>query len=414
MRRIRNLQDVVDWRLCIGCGACAVACRHGNVQMVHISSEGFRPRFHKGCGDCCDCLPICPGYRVDGGLVTGPTRAGEEDFGPALAIWEGWAADPGIRRRGSSGGVLTALAIYCLEEAGYRGVIHAGMDPGRPWMNRTFVSRTRDDVLARCGSRYAPSSPVEGLNQIKGEPGPFLFIGKPCDAAAVMELRQRDPVIQAQVPLVATFFCAGTPSTRGTLNLLAELDVGTEKVKAVHYRGDGWPGEFRVYAESGAQGRWLRMPYLESWGKLTSYRPLRCHLCPDGTGQVADLACGDAWQHFDGEGSDPGRSLVVARTEAGRSLVLAAARAGRVVLGDSSRSEVRAAQPSLLGRRVDLFGRLAALRLLGAPAPEFPGFGLRRVWASAGLGRRLRSVAGTWRRGLVRRWWTRVACRPEP
>lgn len=414
MRKIRNLQDVVDWRLCIGCGACAVACRSGNVEMVHISSEGFRPRFRHGCSDCSDCLPVCPGYRVDGELVTGRTRSGEEDFGPALAIWEAWASDPSVRWRGSSGGVLTVLALYCLEQAGYHGVIHAGMDPKKPWRNRTYVSRTREDVLARCGSRYAPSSPVEGLNLIKGEPGPFLFIGKPCDAAAVSELRRKNPVIGRQIPLVATFFCAGTPSTEGTLNLMADLGARLDHVTAVHYRGEGWPGEFRVQEGNGADVRWLRMSYAESWGKLTSRRPLRCHLCPDGTGQVADIACGDAWQRYRSEGSDPGRSLVLARSEGGRSLVLAAAKAGWLVVGDCSRSEVQVAQPSLLGRRVDLFGRLAALRLLGAPAPEFPGFGLRRVWISAGLGRRFRSVTGTWRRGLVRRWWRRTACRSEP
>jgi coenzyme F420 hydrogenase subunit beta len=345
---------------------------------------------------------------VDGELVTGPTGSGEEDFGPALAIWEGWAADPVVRRRGSSGGVLTALALYCLERAGYCGVIHAGMDPDQPWMNRSFVSRSREEVLARCGSRYSPSSPVEGLNQVEGERGPFLFIGKPCDAAAVSELRSREPAVGRRIPMVATFFCAGTPSTDGTLNLMAQLGVQAGEAKAVHYRGDGWPGEFRVCVENGGHGRWQRMSYAESWGKLTSYRPLRCNLCPDGTGQVADIACGDAWHNFEVSGSDPGRSLILARSEAGRSLVLAAVSAGWIVVEASTRSVIRAAQPSLLGRRVELFGRLLGLRLLGAPTPEFSGFGLRRMWASAGLGRRFRSVAGTWRRGLQRRWWARA------
>ncbi|GAB4114343.1 MAG: hypothetical protein Kow001_15690 [Acidobacteriota bacterium] len=175
-------------------------------------------------------------------------------------------------------------------------------------------------------------------------------------------------------------------------------------MRAVHYRGEGWPGDFRV---SGGNGE-LRMSYGESWGKLTSYRPLRCHLCPDGTGQVADIVCGDAWHHYREGGCDPGRSLVLARSATGTSVLMAAAAAGMLELVQSRREEVRAAQPSLLGRRVDLYGRLVGLRLIGTPVPRFCGFDLLRVWKSANVSRRFRSIAGTWRRGLLRRWWARA------
>jgi coenzyme F420 hydrogenase subunit beta len=321
MRSLKTLSDVVDWGLCVGCGACVYACKRGQVRMVHVESEGYRPVFDDAaCASCEDCVNICPSYRVNGNLEIGqlPKRPGiDDEFGSTLEIWEGWASDPEIRLRASSGGLLSALSLYCLEVEGFDGVIHAGMDATVPWMNSTYVSRDRKAILARSGSRYAPSAPCAGLGAIHEGSGPYVFVGKPCDTAAVCELRHRDAEVRKKVGLVLTFFCAGTPSTKGTLDLMDHMGAEVNRVSEVHYRGDGWPGRFRVIDHDGSAAKTLS--YMESWGRLTSYRPLRCNLCPDGLGRVADISCGDAWERY-GENGDPGRSIVLVRTERGRHI----------------------------------------------------------------------------------------------
>ena len=326
------------------------------------------------------------------------------DFGPARAIWEGWATDTDVRRRGSSGGVLTALALFAVEAAGFAGVVQTSMDPDDPLRNRTVISRSRAEILSCCGSRYNASSPVEGLRRLRQADGTYLFIGKPCDAAAVMEMRRALPWVNERVGLVAAFFCAGTPTPEGTRRLVERLGGDPDEVEELHYRGRGWPGEFRFRSKSG-ENRWTRLSYEESWSFLTSFRPLRCRLCPDGTGQAADLVCADAWHRFDSGAPDGGRSLVLARSEAGEDFVRAAWRAGRLTLEPSDRPSVSAAQLSLLDRRRDLWGRLAALRCLGIPTPRYEGFGLRRSWRQLPWRRRVRVFLGTLRRALLRTWW---------
>ncbi|MPY91438.1 MAG: glycosyltransferase [Luteitalea sp.] len=407
-RSLKTLSDVVDWGLCIGCGACAHACKKGGVRMVHVESEGFRPVFDDPhCQECHDCLDICPGARVNGNLTIGglakQTEA-DHELGPTLEIWEGWATDPDIRFRGSSGGLLSALSLYCLEVEGFAGVIHAGMDPATPWMNRNHVSRGRPDILARTGSRYAPSAPCAALSDIGRDAGPHVFIGKPCDTAAVSALRERDPDVQAKVGLVLTFFCAGTPSTSGTLSLMEQLGVNRSDVREVHYRGEGWPGNFRVIGP--AESNTKALSYEESWGRLTSHRPLRCNLCADGLGRVADIACGDAWEQYEQNG-DPGRSIVLVRTEKGRTILAGAVRAGYVTLERAGAENVLRAQSNLLDRRRGLFGRLLAFRLLGAPIPTYEGFSLFRSWRQIGLRAQLRTVLGTLRRIVQRGWFRR-------
>ncbi|HEU4687975.1 MAG TPA: Coenzyme F420 hydrogenase/dehydrogenase, beta subunit C-terminal domain [Vicinamibacterales bacterium] len=406
----KTLGEVVDWGLCVGCGACAYACKPGGIRMVHVEHEGFRPVFDDpACRECTDCVAICPGARVNGNLEIGSLPKPQEadhEFGPTLEIWEGWASDPEVRYKASSGGLLSALSLYCIEQGGFGGVIHAGMDPATPWMNRNHVSRDRDGIMARTGSRYAPSAPCSAIGNIEKSDKPHVFIGKPCDASAVSELRRRDPAVQRSVGLVLTFFCAGTPSTRGTLDLMDGLQSGPDRIREVRYRGEGWPGKFRVITETGEEKKTLS--YKESWGKLTSYRPLRCNLCPDGLGRVSDIACGDAWDQYEEDG-DPGRSLVLVRTELGRQILHAAMQAGYVTLKRVESGNVLKAQANLLQRRRQLFGRLLAFRLLGAPVPRFEGFSLLRSWLAIGPREQARTILGTMRRIVQRGWYRRRA-----
>jgi coenzyme F420 hydrogenase subunit beta len=394
------MKDVVDWGLCTGCGACYSACTEGAVTLISIESVGIRPRFNPPCGACNRCLSICPGYNVDGNLVIGSSKdsVADHEFGPALEIWEGYASDPEIRHQGSSGGILTALGLYCLERENMASVLHVGMNPEIPWMNQTVLSRTRAELLSRAGSRYAPSSPCEKLHDIEESEAPSVFIGKPCDTAAVEMLRRERPELDRKLGLVLSFFCAGVPSTRGTLDLIHSLEVPIEKVTTVRYRGQGWPGRFKVLSNEGTEAR--SYSYEESWGHLTAFRPLRCNICPDGLGRLADLSCGDAWEKY--SGGDPGRSIVLVRTERGRQLLQGAIEANYVTLVRVGGDEVLTAQQNLLQRRRELLGRLVGMKLLLVPTPRFEGFSLFYSWRGLSVSAKIRTVVGTIRRLLKR------------
>jgi coenzyme F420 hydrogenase subunit beta len=383
--------------------------------LVNIEAVGIRPQFQTAqCASCTDCLSICPGYRVDGDLETGgrpKTQEGDHEFGTALEIWEGSARDAEIRFRASSGGILTALALYCLECEGMEAVLHTGMDEEKPWLNKTVQSTTREELLARTGSRYAPSSPCEGLGSIEQGTGPWVFIGKPCDTAAVAALRRKRPELDQKLGLVLTFFCAGTPSTQGTLDLIESLDVAASEVNMVRYRGEGWPGRFKILYDGGTKEK--SYSYRESWGQLAGgYRPVRCHLCPDGLGRVADIACGDAWDKFEDDG-EPGRSVVIVRTRRGQEILRRAMNAGYVELKRVDQAAVLAAQPNLLSRRRLLFGRLLARRLLFLPSPSFEGFSLFRSWIRLPFPKKLRTVAGSLLRLMQRGQWRRQPAIPK-
>lgn len=375
--------------------------------MIPIDAVGNRPVFpvlDNGVVTETD-LSYCPGAGIDATRQAGtaPLTRAQHEFGPVLEIWEGYACDEEVRRRGSSGGVLTALSMFSLERRGAEMVLHTGRDPQVPWANRTVTSRNRLELLGHTGSRYAPSSPCEGLSDIVGGKGRSVFVGKPCDVAAVTALRGSRPELDSKLDLVLTFFCAGTPASSGAQTLIKQLGSDPTEVSHLDYRGDGWPGMFSLVKRDGDRNE---LTYEESWSRLTGYRPLRCNLCPDGLGRLSDIACGDAWHRYSNDGN-PGKSIILVRTERGRQVLAEARAAGYVYLERSNEQAVFDAQPGLLQRRREIFGRLLALRLLGIPVPQFRGLSLRKSWLQQPIRRQLRTIVGTLRRGIQRSWWRR-------
>jgi coenzyme F420 hydrogenase subunit beta len=322
-------------------------------------------------------------------------------WGPILEVWEGYATDPDIRSRGSSGGLATALTLYCIEKEGVHGAVLTAGDEKAPHRNTTLFSKNRSDILSTTGSRYSPASPCDSLKSIEDADGPCLFLGKPCDVEGLRKAQAMRPKLDKNLYAAIGIFCAGTPSTKGTLDLLRKHGLAVKDVDEIRYRGRGWPGQFAVRKNGHSEWNDLAS-YEDSWGFLQKYRPYRCYLCPDSTSEFADLSCGDPW-YRPTEG-DNGRSLVVVRTEKGRSIVAGAIEAGYVHLKIAAPDVLELSQKNLAHKRGAIWGRLLTLKMFGVPAPRIQGFLLFRNWLRLPVADKVRSIAGTARRIVKRHY----------
>lgn len=294
-------------------------------------------------------LKVCPGYETShdarGKVTDGYLEELRKGWGPIFEVWEGYAADPEMRYYVSSGGLASALALYCLEKKRMYGVLHTGADENIPYLNKTVMSRTKRELLERTGSRYAPASPCDGLEDVEKAPQQCVFIGKPCDVTGVRKAQRLKQKLSDNIDLAISIFCAGTPSTQGTLDLLKQLHPKTDEVELLRYRGQGWPGKFSIKIKGEAQTREV-MTYEDSWGFMQKYRPYRCHLCPDGTGEFSDIACGDPW-YREISSDEQGYSLALVRTPKGREILRGAIDAGYVVLKQVDPGILRKSQINL-------------------------------------------------------------------
>jgi len=410
--RISSIEDVVERQLCTGCGACAWA-EPQRFAMRDIPTFGRRPGYVDNPADSTGkALECCPGVGLthDYYSLSPPVLKDLEScWGPVLAVHEGHAADPIMREKASSGGLASALATFALERMGAAGVLHVGQDPAHPLMNAPTFSESRSDVIASCGSRYSPASPCEALSRIEESMAPSVFIGKPCDVAAVRMAAAHSEGLARNTAFTIGFFCAGVPSTRGLLDLLKQQGVkDPSQVTSMKFRGEGWTGNWvaKWHDAAGAERR-AELSYADSWGFLQAYRQWRCHICPDHSGEFADIAVGDPWYRPVTQG-EPGSSLIVVRTQRGCDILDAAVSAGYVTLTQQNVSHILPqSQKNLLKARGALWGRLTALRLAGVPVPNYEGFKTFEHWLKElSLFEKIQSVSGTlrriYRRGLRR------------
>ncbi|WP_210480615.1 Coenzyme F420 hydrogenase/dehydrogenase, beta subunit C-terminal domain [Naasia sp. SYSU D00948] len=389
---------------CSGCGACALVSSRVSLD---LDEDGFlRPSVAADCAvdaatdrrEARLFRRTCPGDRL--AAPRDPRPHDSATFGRYVQAWEAWAADPEVRFAGSSAGALTALSTWLVESGRAPSVVGAASDAERPARTVPVRITSRQEALAAAGSRYAPVGTVAGYDPS----GPAPLVGKPCEVSAARQLNEALGVPDAASPIRLTFFCAGTPSQRATESLAAALGVPADQAVSLRYRGNGWPGEFRVVGRDGTAGA---ASYEESWGRhLGRNLQWRCKICPDGTGGDGDISVGDFWRADENgypvfDDAD-GSSVVIARTERGRALVEAAIAAGVLVARPVSLDAVEAIQPLQRTRRETLLGRLAGRLAAGRRIPRYRGYGLLAL-AARHLSANLRAARGTRKRSLAPR-----------
>jgi len=403
---VRSLKKAVDRVVrnenCTGCGACALI---SDRITVSVDASGFnRPHVDEARESADERAEtrafraVCPGVRL-----TAPTPESDSvhpTFGRYVSAWHGVAADEQIRHAGSSAGVLTALSQWLVDTGRTASVVGSTQSTTDPLQTQVSRLTTSGEILSAAGSRYAP---VGNASLYSTDAGTNAMVGKPCEASAVSQLHDHVGTPPADRPVILSFFCAGVPRLDATVKLAGSLGYETADVRAVRYRGQGWPGSFTVTGRDDSEAS---LSYEESWGQhLGRDLQWRCKICPDGTGAHADISVGDYWA-ADDQGypiftNSEGASAVIARTWRGHQLLERAAADGVIVVQPVDLDDVARVQPLQVKRRQVLGGRLAGRMLGGRRVPRYRGYGIVRSMIRMPSAN-ARDARGTLRRTLSR------------
>lgn len=391
-------RTVAENGLCAGCGLCASVAGEQAIEM-RLSAGGFlRPSQKQPLPPAAAAViaDACPGSRVEHAPAA---KAAHVLWGPLVEVRAGHATDAELRRQGSSGGGISAIACWLLETGQIDFVAQIAVSDTDPLANELKLSRSRAEIIAAAGSRYAPSAPLSGLSALLDRGERFAFVGKPCDVAALRRYARHDPRVDQLVVCMLSFMCAGVPSIKGTHELLRKLGADVQGLSTFRYRGDGWPGMARAVMDD---GRVFETDYNSSWGTvLNKHLQFRCKICPDGTGEFADIVCADAWYGKDGYpdfAERDGRSLIVSRTPRGEALLQQAMGQGAVQAEALPVDDIARMQPYQVNRKQVVLGRVFATWLARRRAPAYRNLGLWRAALRANKIDWLRNAWGTYRR----------------
>ncbi len=350
-----------------------------------VKKGRYVPQWEKSrCNWCGLCYETCPGYSVD---FEGFSRVLFGDIPENLALgrylgcYVGHAVDKSVRYRSASGGLVSSLLVFALEQGLIDGALVTRMRRDDPLRPEPFIARTREEILSAARSKYCPVATNVALREILESDDRIAVVGLPCHIQGIRKVEQRIPRLARQIRYRISLACSMNFSFRGTERFLQNLGIAPESVAAFEYRGRGWPSSVLVRLKDGTE---RTIPFAECHRQLGPYSLWRCTLCSDMLGELSDLTCGDAWTKDPKRDRPPlgtlpevaqtdslGSSFAVSRTSEAEALLEHAASNGVVDLSELDVQDLLAGQNHALFKKQKLAARMLLCRLACQSVPQY-------------------------------------------
>lgn len=322
---------VIETGLCARCGTCIGICPQDCIE----ADDRLYPSLKEGasCNSCGICFKACPGHDVPFSTINkalhGKTTTTNDLLGIFKKIYIGHALDPSIRENSGSGGAISALLVFILDEEGIDGAIVVRMNKEKPWLPEVVVARTREEVLEAAQSKYTIVPVNAVLRNIRQ--GSYVFVGLPCQVHGLRKAMTIDKKLSKRIKYVIGNYCGLNTEYDATKAVVDKFGVDYKDIKKFEYRGGKWPGGMKITLKDDST---FFLPKFHSNYLTPMYYAKRCLLCIDLSNELADISVGDGWLMESKDGG--GWSTIIGRTERGLSLLKEAERKGVINLNEIS------------------------------------------------------------------------------
>lgn len=333
MARRENIEFVVKEFLCTSCGVCSGVCHSGAITLKLDDYGIYTPVVDEVlCDNCGICVKVCPGHGFDYPRhyrnIHGELPE-HQALGACIDAYAGYVNDQAVLQRAQSGGFVSGLLLYCLDQGIIDGAVVTR--PGResPFSFETIVACDRETLLEATGSIYNPVPAAEAVGFLRKHDGKFAFVGTSCQIQGMRKAERQFKELSEKVVLYIGLHCLGVFTYHFHEYLLHKTGVARGDVSRFRLRDKawrGWPCDMRLYDKSGnshdldaRKSRLIPRPYFTNW---------RCQLCFDKANEFSDVSCGDcripeAVSVFKERAYDVrnGLSEFVVRTERARKII---------------------------------------------------------------------------------------------
>lgn len=321
----KTIVYVVENELCTGCGTCVALCPKNAIKLqLNMKTHVYLPILNKElCTNCGICINVCPGHGVDfEALNKNIFRKSPDDtlIGNYINCYYGYSTDYNIRYNCASGGLITQLLIFALDEGIIDGALVTRMKMDKPFEPEPFIARTREELIEASKSKYCPVPANIALKEILDTEGKYAIVGLPCHIHGAIKAEMINNTLRNRVVLHLGIWCGTTCSFLATEFVLKKWRIDKEKVIRIDYRGKGWPGGMSIYLKDGGT---KFIPLADYWDiNFSSFSPYRCGLCCDASAELSDISFGDYRGHNMLSSEKIGVSGIISRTDAGETLLM--------------------------------------------------------------------------------------------
>ena len=305
---------------CSACGLCIEICPQNVIQLKLDAFGFYYPEIDEaGCIECGQCKLSCPQNLHD-------------TTNSILKTYTGYSTDCDLLKNSTSGGIIGALYQKILEQGGYVA--------GVKWDNvkscSFFLTNVEKETREFHGSKYIGAKTQKIYNKVKDKLNanfPVIFVGTPCQCAALRSYLKRD----YEQLLVVDFVCHGVSSSLVLERYIDLLEKENDKVRCYLMRSKekGYSSKTEKIIYYGEKS--LIEPFYQSvfgypFAANLSVREgcLQCKYA--STNRVSDITVGDWMVGLSEEEEQKGVSLVVVNTEKGSEIVQEISEEKRVVL----------------------------------------------------------------------------------
>jgi coenzyme F420 hydrogenase subunit beta len=255
-------------------------------------------------------------------------------LGCYLKCYLGHSANEEIRWNSTSGGLVTHILSYALEQGMIDGAIVTKMDEAHPLKPQVFIARTNRELLEAARSKYCPV-PVNSVIQeiLKSEESAkYAIVGLPCHIHGIRKAEQMNNRLRKRIVLHLGLFCTHTPTFLATRFLLSNYHIDEQEVLKLDYRGHGWPGDMSIWLTNEEK---VVIPHFSPLYLGVTFHqffiPHHCTVCCDKLCELADLSFGDAWLP-EVVNDKQGTSLIIVRNKIGEKILQNELKVGAVTL----------------------------------------------------------------------------------
>ncbi|MEL7669252.1 Coenzyme F420 hydrogenase/dehydrogenase, beta subunit C-terminal domain [Methanobacterium sp.] len=319
----KNILEITENNLCTGCGTCIPLCPSKAIKIQINSKKGiYIPNVNKlKCNGCGICYQICPGSEIDfEGLNKDIFNKKIEDpiIGSYIKSFTGYSKDPHIRYNSSSGGLITQILIFALNNNIIDGALVTRMRKDKPLEPEPFIARTEEEIIEASGSKYCPVPTNMVLDEIiKSSNEKFAVVGLPCQITGIRKAELINKTLKDKIILHIGILCNHTPNLVATEYFLYSKKINNNNIKKINYRSGGWIPKMEITFKNNESI--LENYWGDGFGQF--FYPIRCTLCCDIFALLSDISFGDAWLPEIEKIDKIGTSLIIIRNSRGENIL---------------------------------------------------------------------------------------------
>ncbi len=370
---LNKLREVINHNLCNRCGSC-VGLSQGKIVFSDKTGDYLPEIISEPDEKTADLIwQSCAGKEFDFQEFRKQIYTEGTPFhvytGSYQSISIGFAQNNEVRKQGASGGILSAILIWLLENKMIDGAVVTGMSAKEPWLSESFIATNAAQILEAAQSKYIITSVNEILPEIGRFQGRLAYVGLPGQVQSIRKLQQANHPWVQNIDYIFGPFYGNTLHFSSVSSFLRSYGYKDyTQITKLYFRYGEWPGNMRVEFRNGEV---IQLPKFHANYLIPFHILKNSLLCSDLSNEFTDISGGDAWAPVYVE-RGKGFSMVIARSEKGQHILEQMQKQGVLDLQPIDENEAI----TMHSHGYDLkkrgtFIRIRFRKMLGLPVPDY-------------------------------------------